>query len=113
MREPDKTGLRLILLGSSPTDDPIGIAAAPPYLTADVLRWPGETVEQLCARALALARGNGAVATRLLYAPTRRAPRCTDLCAKGTSQHLKMRVRNDREISLVDRGFTLLTNYGT
>ena len=65
---PDRSGrLRLILLASSRTDDPVGVAAAPPHLPSTLWRLPGETADQLYARALACAVGQGTVAVRVLY----------------------------------------------
>ncbi len=78
-KTPDRTGkLHLVLMAGDRTDDPIGVAAAPPHLPEPVLRLPGETPDQLYARALATAVGQGVVAARVLYlsdavamAPTR------------------------------------------
>lgn len=65
----DRSGpLRLILLASHRSDQPVGVAAAPPHLPHDLWRLPKERPEQFYARVLATAVGQGVVAVRLLYA---------------------------------------------
>lgn len=60
--------LRLIVRGSFRSDPPAGIRAALPHLPDDVLRLPGETVEQMGKRALHLAQGHGVLVVDLFYA---------------------------------------------
>jgi hypothetical protein len=67
-KQPDRSGtLHLVLMAGDRADDPIGVAAAPPHLPEPVLRLPGETPNQLYARALATATGQGVVAARVMY----------------------------------------------
>ena len=48
--------------------EPIGIEAAPPHLAETVWRLPGETADELFARALDLTTGTGFVVALVLYA---------------------------------------------
>jgi hypothetical protein len=77
-KQPDRSGqLRLILLAGDRSDDPVGVAAVPPHLPDPVWRLPGETPNQLYARALASAVGQGVVAARVMYRDDLPAPAAT------------------------------------
>ena len=67
-RKPDRSGaFHLIVMGTDPRAEPVGVRRCPPYLAHDVVRLPGETTEQLVHRAKALAVGQGVAVTVLLY----------------------------------------------
>lgn len=77
-RKPDRSGaLHLIFVASDPRDEPIGVEASLPHLPETVWRLPGESSEQLFARALATAVGQGVGAARVLYQCDMPAPQAT------------------------------------
>lgn len=66
-KHPRAGKLRLIVQGRGRHDQACGIAAAPPHLPVDLLRLPGETLEQLAHRALQTVVGQGVVVLFLFY----------------------------------------------
>ena len=68
MTRRNRTGsLDLIVLARDPNTQPAGIRACPPHLPEDVHILPGETLQQLAARALRVATGQGVVLLRAFY----------------------------------------------
>ncbi len=69
MKRPDRTGrLDLVILARDPHTPPAGIRACPPFLNEDLWCLPGESLEQLTARALRTAVGHGAGFALVFYA---------------------------------------------
>jgi len=66
--KPDRSGgFHLIVLGTDPAAEPVGIRCSPPYLPEAVRRLPGESVPQLVHRAKELAVGQGVAVAFLDY----------------------------------------------